>query len=241
MKLLKSSNRDDFRFRSFTWITSFDPGLSDPRQYSRVSNWKGCSCGKLEARIYHTKASLCNQFLQWMSFIIQFLMILMSVGCLWSFSKVVGTKFGIISQSLTFLFSAMTMLVKIAEKHLMTKVQKHEILKFLIENESNAIKNFVSKALSDREISEKMFWCNSYKNKKIANRKSEIVLKSIENKELVMLPRNNDFSVWNKTWKRKLKMWFYQANLWVIFSLKMQWKNENKNFRGVFRGDTLPK
>lgn len=51
----------------------------------------------------------------------------------------------------------MTMLVKIAEKHLMTKVQKHEILKFLIENESNAIKNFVSKALSDREISEKMF------------------------------------------------------------------------------------
>ena len=88
---------------------------------------------------------------------IQFLMVLASVGFLSSVSKMVGTKFGIMCQSIYLFFSTLTISIKFIEKHLIATLQKHEKLKHLIENEVNTITNLASKALSDREISEQDF------------------------------------------------------------------------------------
>jgi len=69
----------------------------------------------------HCRINFCNGCLLG----IQFLMILASVGFLSSVSKMVGTKFGIISQSIYLFFSTLTISNKFIEKHLITTLQKH--------------------------------------------------------------------------------------------------------------------
>jgi len=77
---------------------------------------------------------------------------MMNIGCLSSFSKLVGKNFGMILQSLTLFFGLLTISVKFVERNVMAKVRKNERLRTLIGSQTNAIKNLVSKALSDYEI-----------------------------------------------------------------------------------------
>jgi len=59
-----------------------------------------------------------------------------------------------ILQGLNFLFGSVSIFLKVIEKHVFEKIQKHEKQKSLIENQINSIRKVVSKALSNNEISE---------------------------------------------------------------------------------------
>jgi len=54
-------------------------------------------------------------------------------------------------------FGSVSIFLKVIEKHLFKKIQKHEKHKTLVENQINSIRNMVSKALSNNEISEGEF------------------------------------------------------------------------------------
>jgi len=62
-----------------------------------------------------------------------------------------------ILQGFDLLIGAVSIFLKVIEKRLSKKVQKHEKQKTLVEMQANGIRNMVSKALSDNEISEVEF------------------------------------------------------------------------------------
>jgi len=90
-------------------------------------------------------------------------------------------------------FSALTISIILIEKHLITKLRKHEKFKYLIENEATIVRNLVSKALSDGKVSEQDFEAITAKLKMFQTAKSHITSRSTKNDAL--LPRTNDFSV----------------------------------------------
>jgi len=81
-------------------------------------------------------------------------MFLLNVGFLANFQEIVGNISGKILQGLNLIFGSASIFLKVIEKHLFKKIQKHEKQKTLIESQINLIRNMVSKALSNNEISE---------------------------------------------------------------------------------------
>jgi len=84
-------------------------------------------------------------------------MFLLNVGFLTNFQEIIGNISGKILQGLNLIFGSVSIFLKVIEKHLFKKIQKHEKQKTLIESQINSIRNMVSKALSNNEISEGEF------------------------------------------------------------------------------------
>ena len=78
----------------------------------------------------------------------------MNVGFLANFQEIIGNITGKILQGLNLIMGSVSIFLKVIEKHLFKKIQKHEKQKTLIESQINSIRNMVSKALSNNEISE---------------------------------------------------------------------------------------
>jgi len=89
--------------------------------------------------------------------LVQFCMFLLNVGFLSNFQEIIGNIVGKILQGLSLVFGSVSILLKVIEKHVFKKIQKHERQKTLIENQINSIRNINSKALSNNEISEGEF------------------------------------------------------------------------------------
>jgi len=89
--------------------------------------------------------------------LIQFCIFLLSVGFLSNFQEIIGNISGQILQGLNLLFGSISIFLKLIEKHLFKKIQKHEKQKTLIESQINSIRNMVLKALSNNEFSEGEF------------------------------------------------------------------------------------
>jgi len=89
--------------------------------------------------------------------LVQFCMFLLNVGFLDKFQEIIGNISGKILQGLNLIFGSVSIFLEVIEKHLFMKIQKHEKQKTLIENQINSIRNMVSKALSNNEISEGEF------------------------------------------------------------------------------------
>ena len=88
---------------------------------------------------------------------VQFCMFLLNVGLLTNFQEIIGNISGTILQGLNLIFGSVSIFLKVIEQHLFKKIQKHEKQKTLIESQINSIRNMVSKALSNNEISESEF------------------------------------------------------------------------------------
>ena len=84
-------------------------------------------------------------------------MFLLNVGFLANFQEITGNISGKILQGLNLIFGSVSIFLKVIEKHLFKKIQKHEKQKTLIESQINSIRNMVPKALSNNEISEDEF------------------------------------------------------------------------------------
>ena len=89
--------------------------------------------------------------------IFQFCMFLLNVGFLSDFEEITGTIFGKVFHGLNVFFVNASIFLKVIEKFLFKKIQRHEKQKTLIEMQLNSIRNMVSKALSDDEISASEF------------------------------------------------------------------------------------
>ena len=93
---------------------------------------------------------------------VQFCMFLLNVGFLANFQEIIGNISGKILQGLSLTFGSASIFLKVIEKHLFKKIQKYEKQKTLIESQINLIRNMVSKALSNNEISEGEFEKNPF-------------------------------------------------------------------------------
>jgi len=78
----------------------------------------------------------------------------LNVGFLANFQEIIGNITGKILQGLNLIMGSVSIFLKVIEKHLFKKIQRHEKQKTLIESQINSIRNMVSKALSNNEISE---------------------------------------------------------------------------------------
>ena len=102
---------------------------------------------------YHFLLNVCIGCL----LIFQFCMFLLSAGFLSDFEEVIGTISGKVLHGMNVFFVSTSIFVKVIEKFLFKKIQRHDKQKTLIAMQLNNIINMVSKALSDDEISELEF------------------------------------------------------------------------------------
>jgi len=84
-------------------------------------------------------------------------MFLLNVGFLSDFEEIIGTISGKVLNGLNVFFVNASIFLKVIEKFLFKKIQRHEKQKTLIEMQLNSIRNMVSKVLSDDEISTSEF------------------------------------------------------------------------------------
>jgi len=102
---------------------------------------------------YHCLLNFCTGcFL-----IFQFCMFLLNVGFLSDFEEIIGTISGKVLHGMNVFFANASIFLKVIEKFLFKKIQRHEKRKTLIEMQLNSIRNMVSKVLSDDEISTSEF------------------------------------------------------------------------------------
>ena len=80
-------------------------------------------------------------------------MFLLNVGLLSDFEEIIGTISEKVLHGMNVFFANASIFLKVIEKFLFKKIQKHEKRKTLIEMQLNSIRNMVSKVLSDDEIS----------------------------------------------------------------------------------------
>jgi len=120
----------------------------------------------------------------------------LNTGFLTNFQEIIGKISGKILQGFNLLFGSVSIFLKVIEKHLLKKIQKHEKQQTLIESQINSIRNMVSKALSNNEISEDefkkiLFETEKYRKKVETYRKFEEVDLEIGK----MLPKKSESSV----------------------------------------------
>jgi len=84
-------------------------------------------------------------------------MFLFNVDFLSNFQEIIGHISSMILQGFNLLFGSVSIFLKVIEKLLFKKFQKHEKQKTFIEMQVNTIRIRVSKALSDDKISESEF------------------------------------------------------------------------------------
>jgi len=89
--------------------------------------------------------------------IFQFCMFLLNIGFLSNFEEIIGTISWKVLHGLNVYFGRASIFLKVIEKFLFNKIQRHEKQKTLIELQLNSIRNMISKALTDNEISEAEF------------------------------------------------------------------------------------
>jgi len=89
--------------------------------------------------------------------LVQFCVFLLNVGFSANFQEIIHNISGKILQGLNLIFGNVSIFLKVIEKHLFNKIQKHDKQKTLVESQINSIRNMVSKALSNNEISEDEF------------------------------------------------------------------------------------
>jgi len=89
--------------------------------------------------------------------LVQFCIFLLNVGFLANFPEIIDNISGNILQGLNLIFGSVSVFLKVIEKHLFKKIQKHEKQKTLIESQINSIRNMFSTALSNNEMSEGEF------------------------------------------------------------------------------------
>jgi len=126
-------------------------------------------------------------------------MFLLNVSFLANFQEIIGNISGKILQGLNLIFGSVSIFLKVMEKHLFKKIQKHEKQKTLIESQINLIRNMVSKALSNNEISEGEFEKILFETEKY--RKKVETYKSFEEVDMEidkMLSKKSESFVWNK-------------------------------------------
>jgi len=83
-------------------------------------------------------------------------MFLLNVVFFSNFEEIIGTS-GKVLHGLNVFFVYASIFLKVIEKFLFEKMQRHEKQKTLIEMQLNSIRNIISKALSDDEISASEF------------------------------------------------------------------------------------
>ena len=81
----------------------------------------------------------------------------LNVGFLSDIEEITGTISGKVLHGMNLFFVNASIFLKVIEKFLFKKIQRHEKQKTLIEMQLNSIRNMVSKALSDDEISASEF------------------------------------------------------------------------------------
>ena len=128
--------------------------------------------------------------------LVQFCMFLLNVGFLSNFQEFIGNISGKILQGLNLIFGSVSIFLKVIEKHLFKKIRKHEKQKTLIESQINLIRNMVSKALSNNEISESefekiLFGTENYRKKVETYKSFEEVNLDIDK----MLPNKSEISI----------------------------------------------
>jgi len=84
-------------------------------------------------------------------------MFLLNVGILSDFEEIIGTISGKVLHGLNVFFGSASIFLKVIQKFLFNKIQRHEKQKNLIELQLNSIRNMISKALTDNEIFEAEF------------------------------------------------------------------------------------
>jgi len=84
-------------------------------------------------------------------------MFLLNVGFLSNFAEIIGTISGKVLHGLNMFFVSASIFLKVIEKFLFNKIQRHEKQKTLTEMQLNSIRNTISKALTDNKISEVEF------------------------------------------------------------------------------------
>jgi len=84
-------------------------------------------------------------------------MFLLNVGFLSNFEEIIGTISGKVLHGLNVFFVSASIFLKVIEKFLFKKIQRHEKQKTLIEMQLNSFYNMISKTLTDNEISEVEF------------------------------------------------------------------------------------
>ena len=89
--------------------------------------------------------------------IFQFYTFLLNIGFLSDLEEIIGTISGKVLHGLNVFFGSASIFLKVIEKFLFKKIQRHEKQKTLIEMQVNNIINMVSKALSDNRMSEVEF------------------------------------------------------------------------------------
>jgi len=125
--------------------------------------------------------------------IFQFCMFLLNVGFLSDFEEFIGTISGKVLYGMNVFFVNASIFLKVIEKLLFKKIQRHGKRKTLIEMQLNSIRNMVSKVLSDDEISAIEF-------EKITSQMTKTYRK-FEEADLEidkMLPKKSESFVWNK-------------------------------------------
>ena len=125
--------------------------------------------------------------------IFQFCMFLLNVGFLSDFVEIIGTISGKVLYGMNVFFVNASIFLKVIEKLLFKKIQRHGKRKTLIEMQLNSIRNMVSKVLSDDEISAIEF-------EKITSQMTKTYRK-FEEADLEidkMLPKKSESFVWNK-------------------------------------------
>ena len=84
-------------------------------------------------------------------------MFLLNVGFLSEFEEIIGTISGKVLHGMNVFFRSVSIFLKVIEKFLFKRTQRHEKQKTLNGMQLNSIRNMVSKALIDNEISEGEF------------------------------------------------------------------------------------
>ena len=84
-------------------------------------------------------------------------MFILNVGFLSSFEEIIGMISGKVLHGLNVFFGSASIFLKVIEKFLFNKIQRHENQKISVVMRVNNITNMVSRALSDDEISASEF------------------------------------------------------------------------------------
>jgi len=100
---------------------------------------------------------LLAELLHWLPFDFSVLYVSFERWVLSDFEEITGTISGKVLHGLNVYFVNASIFLKVIEKFLFKKIQRHEKQKTLIEMQLNSIGNMVSKALSDDEISASEF------------------------------------------------------------------------------------
>jgi len=102
---------------------------------------------------YHCLLNFCTGYL----LIFQFCIFLLSVGFLSNFEEIIGTISGKVLHGLNVFFGSSSIFLKVIEKFLFNKIQRHEKQKTSVVTKVNNITNMVSKALLEDQISASEF------------------------------------------------------------------------------------